>query len=957
MAPTIHIYAASSWTSWLLPGKSSYSFLYQGLTLFVAHPDQRNQHAIDASQITGSTLSQGLLSNTLDIRTADGRSFPATGLSKQPSARLHNAIQTMLQERHLDETAARTAVDIAPAIREQEQILRQALPADAYIRHSAAQSLAVSVQPIHEACTDRVRRHLDESAVASLTTIDTLTPIVLDETRRQIFNEGHVDREALNVAATTTDLLANGLTDEQTRAIATDEDVTLVLAGAGTGKTAVIIGKIAHLVRNRSVSPTAILALAFNRKAAIEIRERLPPDLQGATVSTFHSFALQVISQSRTAPTISTLAQDDFAYAKALDAIIDQMKADPELSRTLVDFIAGSPTDYIEPFDFDTPADYERYVHDNELRTLNGELVKSFEELTIANFLCESGIRYQYEAPYEHDTASNQYRQYQPDFHLLDHDIYIEHFALNHNGQPPPGWTGYADGVAWKRSLHRQHQTRLIETYSWQHREDVLLPELERQLRDAGVPFQPVPTRELVERLSNEKLSVLSRLIGAFLHHVKSANLSPEEVDRRISQARDRRRAQRFGRLFHRARAEYQRLLDQENAIDFHDLINQAAELIRTGEWTNPYPHVLIDEFQDISDGRMALASALRRPGLAYFLVGDDWQSIYRFAGSRVGLIHFCDQYLGHTQRRDLTRTFRFDDGILKPSSAFIQRNPEQTKRALVSHGRDRDRGVTVIYDPQPASALNHALSAISNDDPDPNPSILVLGRFQSSRSALRNTGDGRRGRNVEFSTVHSAKGREADYVIVLDLNDARYGFPCLVVDDPMLHLVAPNDQAQPFPHAEERRLFYVALTRARKGAYLVAHPASPSPFVRELLAISDQITTAGTANPPCPSCSRGSLVPSQTGDNLRCTSSPTCRYLAPRCPNCQAGYATVDSDNQAASCTNPGCTQPPRLCPLCHTGIIVLRTSPRRFWACTRYWDQHSCTFTEQYHPRTRAA
>ena len=117
-------------------------------------------------------------------------------------------------------------------------------------------------------------------------------------------------------------------------------------------------------------------------------------------------------------------------------------------------------------------------------------------------------------------------------------------------------------------------------------------------------------------------------------------------------------RARRFFRLFTHTRAEYQHLLLQENAIDFHDLINQATELIRTKQWPNPYRYVLIDEFQDISDGRMALASSLKQPGLAYFLVGDDWQSIYQFAGSRVGLINTCDQHLGHTERLHLTRTF-----------------------------------------------------------------------------------------------------------------------------------------------------------------------------------------------------------------------------------------------------------------------------------------------------------
>ena len=227
--------------------------------------------------------------------------------------------------------------------------------------------------------------------------------------------------------------------------------------------------------------------------------------------------------------------------------------------------------------------------------------------------------------------------------------------------------------------------------------------------------------------------------------------------------------------------------------------------------------------------------------------------------------------------------------------------------------------------------------------------SVLVLGRFQSSRTAL-GPRRGRQSDGIEFSTVHSAKGREADYVIVLDLVDKRYGFPCLVVDDPLLDLVSPPTQHEPYPHAEERRLFYVALTRARKGSYLITDQTNPSPFVRELLNTSPDVRTVGQVSQSCPACHRGALVRSQSGDNLRCTNFPTCWYLAPRCPNCRTGYAAVDTENGVATCSNQDCAEPPQVCPRCGIGLVVLRTNPREFWACTRYWDTPSCTFTANY-------
>ena len=941
--------AGEPWYRRLRRNRSSHSIQYDGTKITITEGLNPTAKTLAFAEVVGVEIEVGILTNGLTVETKGSKSIRLNGLSKRASEALHDAVQHDIKERILDLAATAEAQALSPELTALANAITCILPAGRYIRQSQAERIVEATQKVTGRCTHRVRRKLEAHATAALQQIDEILELATDQEKRRKANDVVVDRQVTKVKTATTGLLANSLTDEQARTIATDQDVTLVLAGAGTGKTAVIIGKIAHLVRNQGVAPEAVLALAFNRKAAIEIRERLPENLKGTNVSTFHSFALKVISETGTAPSISIMAQDDFAYSKAIEQIIQNAQTDPKLARIIVDFVSQSPAEYVEPFDFRSLAEYEQHVRDNELRTFNGELVKSFEELTIANFLSQNGIKYQYEARYEHDTASSQYRQYEPDFYLPDHHIYVEHFALNKDGQPPPGWTGYAEGVKWKRALHAQHGTELLETYSWQHRNDTLLSNLEVQLRERGVDFQPVPAEDLVERLSAEKLSVLSHLLGTFLQHVKSADLSEEEVERRTKLAKDRKRADWFFQLFTHTRGEYERLLREEKAIDFHDLINQATALISKGDWDNPYQYVLVDEFQDISDGRMALAKALKKPDLAYFLVGDDWQSIYRFAGSHVGLIHECDQHLGHTERANLTRTFRFGDGILKPSSAFVQRNPEQTKRNLVANSQAGDEGITIIAADDSESGVNTALQMIRKADDAREASVLVLGRFQSSRTVL-GPRRGRQSAGIEFSTVHSAKGRESDYVIVLDLVDKRYGFPCLVVDDPLLDLVAPSAQHEPYPNAEERRLFYVALTRARKGAYLIADQTNPSPFVRELLRRSTDIRTVGQVSQSCPACHRGSLTRSQSGDNLRCTNSPTCQYLAPRCPNCKEGYATVNEDSGVANCSNPDCTEPPGVCPECRTGVVVLRTNPREFWACSRYWDTPSCTFTAPY-------
>ncbi len=351
---------------------------------------------------------------------------------------------------------------------------------------------------------------------------------------------------------------------------------------------------------------------------------------------------------------------------------------------------------------------------------------------------------------------------------------------------------------------------------------------------------------------------------------------------------------------------------------------------------------MLVDEFQDISVGRMALLQALQGQDVAFFLVGDDWQSIYRFAGSDVGILRDCGDLLGHVEERTLSRTFRFGESILRPSTAFVKRNPEQTQRPLLPASGAEDEGVAVVADPSPAGGVERALQDIEARARGQPRTVLTLGRYRQRRDELP-TPPRKGSLRVEFSTVHGAKGREADYVIVLDLNDGRWGwFPSKVEDDPLLELVLPPVSGGAYPFAEERRLFYVAMTRARNGAYLVTDPVQPSTFVTELLKEPDEFRQIGELAPECPRCRRGRLRPSRSPMYLICSDS-SCDHRAPRCPNCDAGYALVGG--RVASCTNQDCRRPPSVCPRC--GLGVLRMIDSRFgpfWGCTEYGSMPSC-------------
>ena len=874
----------------------------------------------------------------LTFRSRSGAAYSIGGLPTGPAASLAASLHG---------EAAELAEQIGDQLLDLQAQLNRALAGERYLRYGEGEKRRRRIElALPSARPVIVRARLGGAALAALDRLDAVAAAEEFERARTDANRRFVSAAISAVNDAARQSFGITPTDEQAAVIATDEETTLVLAGAGAGKTSVITGKVAHLVRNCGVLPEEILVLAFNRKAADEVRVRISDDLTGVVVRTFHAFGREVIGDVSSAPKISRLAEDPLARSRAFDQIIDDLMSSATDADQLTTFAAYHSQPYRSPFDFDSLSDYRGYVRATELRTLSGDQVKSYEELEIANFLALNGIAFKYEAAFQADTADPRHRQYQPDFYLPDDDIYIEHFALDASGQPPSSWPNYGEGVLWKRNLHRKYGTRLIETYSSQAQDGSLLPKLEQRLRDFGVRFEPTPIERLLGNLRNIIASWLGQLLATFLNLVKTAGLTMEELRRRAVELPQALRSTAFLDLFERVWNRYEQLLEAEDAIDFDDLINRATDAIRSGRWASPFRYVLVDEFQDISAGRLALIQSLSMPGVGYFLVGDDWQSINRFAGSDVGLMASCGDYLGFVERRELTRTFRYGESIIQPSSAFVQRNPEQTRRTLRGGGGGADDGLTIIAATEQTAGVAQALADIAaRVPPEQEVSVLVLGRYRKSLRSLRNLAS-RSSIQVQSSTIHSAKGREADYVIVLDLNDGLAGFPSRREDDPLLDLVL--SEASAFPHAEERRLFYVAMTRARRRAYLIADAMRPSAFVRELRREQPELPQIGRFviddAPPCPRCN-GRLVVSRSARTRRCTNHPFCAYQAPRCGSCAGGYMIIAGGQ--ARCTNAGCGATARACPRCAVGMLRLIDGPYgKFWGCSEYYAEPPCTY-----------
>ena len=280
-------------------------------------------------------------------------------------------------------------------------------------------------------------------------------------------------------------------------------------------------------------------------------------------------------------------------------------------------------------------------------------------------------------------------------------------------------------------------------------------------------------------------------------------------------------------------------------------MINKACDYVTAGKYHHPYKYVIIDEYQDISRSRYNLIKAMRdTSNFDLFCVGDDWQSIFQFTGSNIKYTTNFKDFWGPTETSKIETTYRFSDELIKISSQFIMENPNQLKKELKAsndteknvlfklvHAEDKDATQLIVakLEELPKNSIVFFIGRYNRDCNllKSHPHLAVIynnsdDEDASKKIVLKTRGD----LTMIFSTAHKSKGLQADYIFIIN-NREKSGFPCTREDSALKKMML--EQSDGYPHSEERRLFYVAMTRAKRKVYLLVERNNQSCFIEEL--------------------------------------------------------------------------------------------------------------------------
>lgn len=749
-----------------------------------------------------------------------------------------------------------------------------------------------------------------------------------------LHNSIYTKNQLVNFGNLLSNIDGKSLDNQQRMAVLSEEQNNLIVAGAGSGKTLTISGKVKYLIESGKAKTEEILLISFTDKAVKEMTERLKRIDIDVNSKTFHKLGLDIITSfKKSRPNIATgefldqifhnyFKHEILNFPEQMKFILDFMSAYLYIPEDISEF--KTLGDYIDNFrniDYETlEYKYLKSVHSDDSDFLSKldsthKKVRRLDDLIISNFLFLNNINYIYDFPYPYEPEESFYKRIKTNFFLPDYDIHLEHFSIDEKGRAKfltkYEEQKYLDEIKLKRELHSIHNTKLIETFSYYNKDYSLLDKITSLLQENHVNFQQNNISNIFNNiyiLQNDKqYDEFIKLISTFLSLFKSNNLQLTDIENLILENKSntnifmRNRNDLFLKIFSHFYKYYQNQLLQTDQIDFNDMINNSTEIVKLGFLPEKYKYIIIDEYQDISVSRYKLIKEIQKQcNSQIFCVGDDWQSIYRFSGSDIDLFSNFNKYFPNYRLLKIEKTYRNSQELIDIASKFVIQNPNQLIKNLKSDKHLDSPIKVVFYKENITDGIEKAIQQIVMDFGEEK-TILLLGRTRYDISPILQNEElfnvSHENNNeiiyskmpnlkISFMTVHKSKGLEADNVIIVNMQNSMLGFPNRISSDPVLSLVL--NCSENFPYAEERRLFYVAITRTKNHTFLVAPEKNYSQFLDEMItnkSISPELENKlDLSNPPkCLKCGKGTLIlrtnPTNNTEFLGCSNFPHCDY------------------------------------------------------------------------------
>lgn len=613
--------------------------------------------------------------------------------------------------------------------------------------------------------------------------------------RKMIKQNNHFIANEMKNTTILNNINGYSLDNEQKRAVITDEDSYLIVAGAGSGKTLTMIGKIKYLIERLKVNPEHILCISFTNFTTESFKKALQKqNIRNVDVFTFHKLSLEIIKQNKKIIHI--------APTNLLDCLIKNFwKNDLLKDFTLLkNFI-------------------ENYVINSSVH-LNNLCIYDEEEIIISNFLFFCKVKYSYK-------CIGYYKKAHFAFYLEDYNIYIKHFNLEKDSLD--------DIENIKELLH----FTVLETYSQMFTENTIF-DIIKQFLDANNVVIKNPDYQKIYEIfcyKGNKIENLSKTILTFINMFKSGNhpfSKFDEIEKQLMKNKTNQKYLIILEIIKRIYILYQTSLNQNHELDFNDMINLATTIINNNEVILKYKYIIIDEFQDTSYSRYKLIKAIKQQKECKLVaVGDDFQSIYRFTGCDVNMFINFTTFFPFSKILYLTNTYRNSMELITVAGSFIMKNKAQIQKKLTSK-KSNPKPIKIYFykDKQEITSL---FKQIKEEN------VFVLGRNNSDINFFQNTSFMIQDDNIiygnkkiKFMSVHKSKGLESDAVVIVNLEDKTLGFPSKCEDDILISYL--NNYKVYYPYDEERRLFYVALTRTKNNVYLFVPCKNKSLFVEEIL-------------------------------------------------------------------------------------------------------------------------